>query len=152
MTEKPYKIYEGKISELFPENAPYSFLVGAGISMDSPSNAPSARSVVRALLECCALEDEVEALLEYDVLRYEYIIELIQRHFDEHLVIMQYFDLITEPNLNHLFLANALLKKHLVITTNFDYLIEYGFKKVNSNDISPLFPLIKKTDFLANPY
>jgi tetratricopeptide (TPR) repeat protein len=148
---KPYRGIKENFDLLFPKDALVAFLVGAGISMDAPSNAPSARAVVKTLLECTALEDELDSLMTYDNLRYEYVIELIQKHFDKDLVIMDYFDLLTEPNLLHIFLAHALLKKHLVLTTNFDYLIEYAFKKINSGDLTNLVPIITQQDYLDHP-
>ena len=49
-----------------------SFLVGAGISMDKPSSVPSAREIVRSLLELCVPPEEVENLLGLDNLRFEF--------------------------------------------------------------------------------
>ncbi|MFW9916263.1 MAG: tetratricopeptide repeat protein [Candidatus Thorarchaeota archaeon] len=147
---KPYNAIDENFELLLPQEALATFLVGAGISMEAPSNAPSAWAVVKTLLECAALEDELDSLMN-DSLRYEYVIELIQKHFDKDLVIMEYFDLLTEPNLLHLFLAHALRQKHLVLTTNFDYLIEYAFKKINAGDLTNLVPIISQKDYLDHP-
>ncbi|MHA1696470.1 MAG: tetratricopeptide repeat protein [Candidatus Helarchaeota archaeon] len=38
----------------------------------------------------------------------------------------KFFLTVNYPNFNHYFLARAILKNHFVITTNFDYMIEYA--------------------------
>lgn len=89
--EKEYTTpYEGKIEELFPSDEQYTFLVGAGISMNPPSNLASARAIVRDLLELCGPEEEVDELLEVRGLRYELIVEIIQDMFDENLIFPQF--------------------------------------------------------------
>ncbi|MFW9995829.1 MAG: tetratricopeptide repeat protein [Candidatus Odinarchaeota archaeon] len=126
----------------------HSFLVGAGISMDFPSNLPSARQIVRVLLESCAPEEEVEGLLTLEDLRYELLVETIQQFFDEELRFLEYLDLVTEPNVIHLFLANALARGNYVITTNFDYLIERALMKIlPEKKHENILPVITKTDY-----
>ena len=78
MTTLPAKQkYDGKIEDLFPIQEAYTFLAGAGISMDPPSNMPSAVQIVRALINHCAPPGEIENLLSLKGLRYEMIIEII---------------------------------------------------------------------------
>ncbi len=111
-----------------------TFLVGAGISMDPPSCLPSAREICRVLLGFCTPADSVEELLSLQTLRYELIVEEMQKYIDKDLKFMDYFDVILNPNFVHEFLARAVIQKHHVVTTNFDYLIERALMKVLPGD------------------
>ena len=142
--------YVGRIEDLFIADEKYTFLVGAGISMDSPTNMPSAREIVKALLEFCAPPEELENLLSLDLLRYELIVEKIQGIFDGELKFMDYLELVTNPNLNHFFLANSIIRGQYVVTTNFDYLIEHALIQIlPSNSHFNIYPIITKEDFLS---
>ncbi|MFX1394236.1 MAG: tetratricopeptide repeat protein [Promethearchaeota archaeon] len=145
-----FKEYEGNIEDLFAPNEKYTFLVGAGISMDSPTNMPSARQIVKSLLELCAPKEELENLLSLQLLRYELIVEKIQVIFDEELKFMDYLELVTEPNLIHLFLANSIIRGQFVVTTNFDYLIERALMRIlpNKSHLN-IYPIITKEDYLS---
>ena len=100
MTENPlFDTFNGRIEDLFASERKYTFLVGAGASMDSPTNMPSAREIVRSLLSFCAPTEEVDNLLSLDLLRYELVVEKIQGLFDENLKFMDYFYLISSQNL-----------------------------------------------------
>ncbi|MFX1310411.1 MAG: tetratricopeptide repeat protein [Promethearchaeota archaeon] len=142
--------YEGDVEDLFAPKDEYTFLVGAGVSMDSPTNMPSARQIVKSLLEFCAPNEEIENLLSLDLLRYELIVEKIQDIFDEELKFMDYLELVTEPNLIHLFLANSIIRGQFVVTTNFDYLIEQALMRIlPSNSHFNIYPIITKEDYLS---
>ncbi|MFX0022102.1 MAG: tetratricopeptide repeat protein [Candidatus Hermodarchaeota archaeon] len=124
------KLSEGLgIKELFSEKRLYTYLVGAGISMDPPSSMPSARMFVRELFKYYAPEDEIEKLLSLESLRYEFLVEKVQNLFDKELKFLDYLDRVNEPNAIHIFLANMIMRYNYVITTNFDYLIEFALKK-----------------------
>ena len=147
---KYFNDYGGKIEDLFLPNERYTFLVGAGISMDSPTNMPSAREIVKSLLELCAPSEELENLLTLDLLRYELIVEKIQGIFDEELKFMDYLELVTNPNLIHFFLANSIINGHFVVTTNFDYLIERALMVLLPSELQfNIYPIITKEDFLS---
>ncbi|GAH19109.1 unnamed protein product [marine sediment metagenome] len=62
------------------------------------------------------------------------LIDQIRRYFDKKLTFMSFFDLVREPNVIHLFLANAIIENHYVVTTNFDHLIEYGLMRLLSQE------------------
>ncbi|MFX0071513.1 MAG: tetratricopeptide repeat protein [Candidatus Hermodarchaeota archaeon] len=152
MSEKKLiKPYEKSVENLiFSENR-YIFMVGAGISIDPPANLLPAPQFIQYLLELCAPIEEIQNLLSLKTLRYEMIVELIQRYIDYGLEFMDYFEFGTEPNLIHLFLAQAIMKGHAVYTTNFDYLIEYGLQKLLPDDKkSHILPVITKHDFINN--
>ncbi|MBD3230182.1 MAG: tetratricopeptide repeat protein [Candidatus Lokiarchaeota archaeon] len=143
------EVYDKPISSIFTDQEKLTFLAGAGISMDAPSNLPSARQIIRTLLEYISPDEEIDKILQLDMLRYELIVEILQEVWDTELIFMDYFDLITEPNFLHLFLANAIKHHHYVLTTNFDYLIEHALKRViNKSENEEFFPIITKEDFL----
>ena len=85
---KPIKV---KIEDIFSLEAKYTFLVGAGISMENPSGLASARELGTNLIKLCVPSEEVNGILQLEGLRYELIVELIQKYFDPELRIMDYF-------------------------------------------------------------
>ena len=141
-----YEEYGGTLEELLPGNK-MTFLVGAGVSMNPPSNLPSARAMTRSLLEYLAPPEEIENILSLHPLRYELLVEIIQALFDPNLSFFDYFEKVTTPNLIHVFLAQMILRGNHVITTNFDYLIEQAL--MNSTDRRDrILPVITERDFL----
>ncbi|GAG30347.1 unnamed protein product, partial [marine sediment metagenome] len=123
--------------DLFSEKRLYTFLVGAGISMDPPSSVPSARIFVNELFKYYVPEEEIKKLSELQSLRYEFLVEKIQNLFDKEIMFLDYLDRVKQPNAIHLFLANMIMRYNYVITTNFDYLIELALK--NKLSIYPMF-------------
>jgi len=144
-----FEEYREDLESLFTPKRNYTFLVGAGISMDSPTNMPSARQIVRTLLEFCSPPEEVENLLSLEMLRFELVVEKIQDVFDGELKFLDYLEYVTDPNLIHLFLSNAITRGNYVVTTNFDYLIEQGLLKVlDQKWYQDIIPVISKEDFI----
>jgi tetratricopeptide (TPR) repeat protein len=145
-----FENYNEKLDALFPPDKKYTFLVGAGISIDYPTNMPSAKEIVKTLLEFCAPPEEIEHLLNLKMLRYELVVEKIQNLFDNDLKFMDYIEKVISPNLIHIFLANLIIRGHYVITTNFDYLIEQALIKILPEDHRfNIYPIITKEDFLS---
>ncbi|MEE9376583.1 MAG: tetratricopeptide repeat protein [Candidatus Lokiarchaeia archaeon] len=127
------------------------YLVGAGISMDPPSSLPSAVEFSRILLGFGTPKEEVETLLSVPGLRYEMVVERIRRNFDKKLDFLNYLELITWPNIIHYYLGWEIINGHPVITTNFDFLIEYALKQnLPGSKQEKIFPIITKTDYLEN--
>ncbi|MFX1253571.1 MAG: tetratricopeptide repeat protein [Promethearchaeota archaeon] len=146
MTLEPFT---QNIISLFPSDAKYSFLVGAGVSMNPPSNLPSARTLVKQLLTLYAPIEEVDTLFGIENLRYEMIVEQIQELFDPNLKFLDYFDLIIPPNPVHLFLSKNVVAGHDVLTTNFDYFLERSLQILLPMDQhANIFPVITIEDFL----
>ncbi len=136
------------IETLFKEQDDYTLLVGAGISMDDPSNLPHAREIIQVFIERFAPEEEVEYLLNLKDLRYEMIVERLVEFIDKDLLFLDYFDLVISPNINHLFMAASIINGFNVITTNFDYLIEYALIQLLGEDLKKkILPIITKADF-----
>ncbi len=134
------------LHELCEEQAKYTFLAGAGISMNAPSNIPSARQIVKSLLNICAPEEDQPYILDIKSLGYEIFVEIFQNNVDPNLRFLDYFDQITKPNIIHYFLAMMLKGKHHVITTNFDYLIELALMKIEDN-LENIVLVITKKDY-----
>ena len=136
---------------LFNEKRPYTFLVGAGISMDPPSNVPSARMFVSELFNYYTPKNEIDSLSNLDSLRYEFLVEKIQSLFDKELEFLSYLDWVTNPNANHLFLAQMILRFNYVITTNFDYLIELAVKSLLiGSEYKKILSIITRDDYEKN--
>lgn len=138
-------------AHLFNEKHPYTFLVGAGISMDPPSNVPSARMFVKELFHYYAPKNEIDTLSNLESLRYEFLVEKIQNLFDKELEFLNYLDWVTTPNANHLFLAQMILRYNYVITTNFDYLIELAVKSLLiGSEYKKIMSIITREDYEKN--
>ena len=137
-----------ELNDIILPNEKFTFLAGAGISIEAPSRLKSAVDIVKALINLCASEDEVNNLLSLQGLRYETIIEFIQKYYDPELNIMDYFDHYIQPNIHHYLLAHSIKQGHNVITTNFDYLIEFALKNI-VDDKTKIVPIITRKDFLT---
>ncbi|MFX1322135.1 MAG: hypothetical protein ACFFAQ_10875, partial [Promethearchaeota archaeon] len=96
--EITFKEYKESIESLFSPKSSYTFLVGAGISMDPPTSMPSAWEIVRGLLELFAPSEEIDNLLSLNMLRFELTVEKIKNEFDEDLRFLDYLEYVTEPN------------------------------------------------------
>ncbi len=145
----PVKKLNVPISELFPIDENYTFLAGAGISIDSPTNMPSAIQMVNDLLTLVSPEEELSSILNLKTLRFELAVEIIQNVVDMDLQFFDYMEHVKSPNLIHHFLSRKIVKGSNVITTNFDYSIEYALKELISEDKqNKIRILITKEDFL----
>ncbi len=149
MAQDPYFLEEKKnIKDILDENENLVYLVGAGVSINAPSNLPSARTISKSILEQIIPEKYVEFVSNHEGLRYEEIIEHIKTYFDSSLGFMEYFNLCRAPNLIHFYLAHAILAKSGVITTNFDYLIEWALHDIlNEFTREKIKLVITKEDF-----
>ncbi len=152
INEPGFVPFTGSPESLFPAGQQYVFLVGAGISMDPPSSLPSARMFVRELLEVFAPHEEVERFLSIENLRYEHVVEMVEQMFDRDLKFFDYFSEVTEPNLLHLFLAEAIIGGHFVVTTNFDYLIEQSLLRLlPESRRDDVYLIINQSDYKNDP-
>ncbi|MFX1365919.1 MAG: tetratricopeptide repeat protein [Promethearchaeota archaeon] len=134
------------INDIFTDNEKLTFLVGAGCSVDPPSNLPAGRKMIEAIINYTCADSEKQKILELDKLRFEQLVEIVRDVLDPELKIIDYYGQCDTPNLQHFFLANMIKKGHFVITTNFDFLIEYALLQSNvpKDDI---IPVITKKDF-----
>lgn len=134
------------INDLFPDSTKLTFLVGAGCSVDAPSCLPAGRSMMDAIIKHTCAETEIEKLLDLEQLRFEGIVEIIRDTLDPELRIIDYYGESDKPNVQHFFLAEMIKMGNYVMTTNFDFLIEYALLQsgVSKSDI---VPVITKEDF-----
>ena len=146
------KLINKTIQELFAENKKLTFLVGAGCSVDSPSCLPAGREMMEAIINYTCAESEIKKILNLDQLRFEQVVEIVRDILDKDLKIIDYYGLCNSPNYQHFFLADMIKKGHFVMTTNFDFLIEYALQQseVPNDDIKPV---ITENDFkqFSNP-
>jgi len=122
-----------------------ALLVGAGISLDSPSNLMDGGSFTRGVIHhvCPADLDRDTALSllrlpdcplrrpgEY--IRFETLMmSLSQERVDADLKVLASLGESREPNRNHYLLAALLAAGAIVMTTNFDCLIEIAFARLH---------------------
>ncbi|MHA1612756.1 MAG: tetratricopeptide repeat protein [Promethearchaeota archaeon] len=140
---------------IFSRDYQYTFLVGAGVSMNPPSKIPSAVQFVKTILNLCAPPEEIETILKLPYLRYELLIEKFKIYFDPKLHFLDYLELVKQPNLIHFFLASAMIEKSFVVTTNFDFLIEEALRKILlPTEEYKINPIITREDYDRdhNPY
>ncbi|MDL2265200.1 tetratricopeptide repeat protein [Parabacteroides sp. OttesenSCG-928-G07] len=111
-----------------------TFLAGAGISINSPSNLPAAKnymlSMFKTLDQIAGWKQDLFQDLYYQYIekqskiRFEYLMALINQYFDSENHVLDIYALPKSPNEYHYGLANAIQNKNTVITVNFDVLIE----------------------------
>ncbi|MFX1258478.1 MAG: tetratricopeptide repeat protein [Promethearchaeota archaeon] len=134
------------IQDLINENEKLTFLVGAGCSVDPPSCLPAGREMIEAIINYTCAESERQKLLGLKELRFEQLVEILRDQLDPELKIIDYYGQCDTPNSQHFFLANMLKKGNFVITTNFDFLIEYALLQSNIPK-DKIIPVITKEDF-----
>lgn len=136
------------LEKLFAINEKYTFLVGAGVSMNAPSNLPSAYQIINILLKYSSPSSEFSTLLSTSkYIQFEQLIDLFGYVFPK-IKYLDYFESIDKYNLIHIFLAHLIKSKQYVVTTNFDYLIEYALLSIIPKS-SNITPIITKKDFTS---
>ncbi|MFX1534249.1 MAG: tetratricopeptide repeat protein [Promethearchaeota archaeon] len=146
------------LETLFRPQHKFSFLAGSGISLDPPSCLPSGYHFTKALLETLIPSEEHSNVLKLmdperpgmrdpgDFLRFEQLMEYLQRWYDPELRVLDGYATCKTPNLNHQFLAQMLTRGHTIFTTNFDSLIEYAFLEAQVLK-QEVFPVIHRQDW-----
>ncbi|MFX0105671.1 MAG: tetratricopeptide repeat protein [Candidatus Hodarchaeota archaeon] len=141
------------LKDLLLKNRDLTFLVGAGCSVDKPSCLPAGRAMMDSIINYTCASSEIDKIKSLKELRFEQIIEILRDRLDNDLKVIDYYGLCEKPNIQHFFLADMMKKENFVITTNFDFLIEYGLlgSEVPGEEI---VPVITKEDFVKydNPY
>ncbi len=126
-------------------------LAGAGVSMDPPSCLPSAKSLMDSIIDFCALGDYGQIIKKIPNLRYEYVVQEFRDLVDHDLDFLDFFVDVEKPNKNHFMLADQIIQGNLVITTNFDILVEQALANLLRNHQSSnkkCKAIITKEDFL----
>ncbi|MBD3350408.1 MAG: tetratricopeptide repeat protein [Candidatus Lokiarchaeota archaeon] len=135
------------LEKILESDESLTFLAGAGISIDPPSNLPSARRIMRDIIRFSCVDESLEDLLSDESInnmQFESILQIFQEIIDPELKIMEYYGKAKSPNVIHHFLVDMMLKGHIVMTTNFDYLIEYALIEADNNAEA----VITKDDYL----
>jgi len=150
------KLTNLKINDLLKLNKKFTFLVGAGCSVSAPSCLPAGYAMMKALINHTCVQSEINNILELmklGKLRFEALVEIIRDQLDKNLKLIDYYNQCDKPNIQHFFLAEMIKRGNFVITTNFDYLIEYALNQ-SGVPLEEIVPVITKEDFekSADPY
>lgn len=135
-----------KINNLLTDDTKLTFLVGAGCSRDPPSCLPMGHAMMDAIIDYTCAESEIKQVKELGQLRFEALVEIIRDNLDKELKIIDFYGLCDKPNIQHFFLAEMIKKGHFVITTNFDFLIEFALQQSGVPD-DDIILVITKEDF-----
>lgn len=119
------------------------FLVGAGISKDPPTLFPLASELISAFLEC--ISQAVPAFIGYVNLveqavrqppaagyRLEVLLEMARQGIGDRVLKVLSFLEHGVPNVFHNLLALYLAKGHIIVTTNFDTMIEDAYERITA--------------------
>ena len=114
-----------------------AYLVGAGISTPLPSALPDASAFISSLADAITDDPKLRAAIlsrtfsansnkrfKGDFLRFEAIMGCIKLAIDPELQLLRVYGECAIPNSYHFFLAEQLKQGVIVLTTNFDNLIE----------------------------
>ncbi len=117
------------IKDLFTPEVKLTFLVGAGCSIDPPSCLPDGRTMMNAIIDYTCAESEIDKIKKLKGLRFEQLIEILSEELDPELKVIDFYGLCDKPNVQHFFLAEMMKQGQFVLTTNFDFLIEYALQQ-----------------------
>lgn len=125
------------------------FFVGAGISANRPTGFPLAGAFISRLLKAIAPDEEsLRILLELsdagrpgkrnpgDYIRFELLLDIIQLLADGELSLLKFIDIFDQPNALHYLLAERAMAGDVVVTTNFDGLIEESIRRLGGQPLS----------------
>ncbi|MFX1365928.1 MAG: tetratricopeptide repeat protein [Promethearchaeota archaeon] len=134
------------LENLLKDNQKYIFVAGAGCSINSPSNLPSTNEIIEELIKFTCAKSEIESISQLEGLKFETLIEILRSQFDNDLRIIEYFEQCNRPNIIHFFLAEMINIGHIVITSNFDSLIEHALVQSNGGK-EHIFSIITEKDY-----
>jgi len=146
LPKSPFKITDQNIGDLLNEMEEITFLVGAGISVDAPSRQPAGRAMMDAIIDYACDESEIEGIKGIKDLRFEALIEIVRDRLDNDLRIIDFYGLCDKPNLQHFYIADMITRGQFVLTTNFDFLIEYALQQIGIAN-EKIVPVITRDDF-----
>lgn len=125
------------------------YFVGAGVSLNAPTNIPTGYTIVEEIFKHLSPSIHYRGkLLElansgrkykknpHDYIRFELLFEVIRMYADEKLNVLKFIDSYETPNILHFSLAEKAINNCIVITTNFDCLIEKAIIKLGFEPIS----------------
>ncbi|GAH35480.1 unnamed protein product, partial [marine sediment metagenome] len=134
------------INELFKSDEKLTFLVGAGVSVDSPSQLPSASHAMKALIKFFCTKSEVEKILSIQGLSFETLLGIIHNSLNDNFEFLDFYLESDKPNIEHFFLADMIKKGHYLATANFDFLIEHALLQTQYPK-KKIIPVITERDY-----
>jgi tetratricopeptide (TPR) repeat protein len=167
-----YSYEELTIEEFFSnqvkDKEKWAILAGAGISIPPPSSIFSSYEMISEIIDIISPTNDVKAellklldpkrderLTEGDFLRFELIMDIIQRTIDPELRILDFlagqYDEFFSPNETHLIISKFIQSGIKVITTNFDCLIESA-AFIGGNPISAIAYDEEFVAFMKDPH
>ncbi|MHA2180900.1 MAG: hypothetical protein ACXAAH_05710 [Promethearchaeota archaeon] len=135
------------VKDLLLDDINLTFLVGAGCSVESPSCQPHTKAMMEAIIRYMCAESEFEKIIDLENIGFETLLAILQEQIDPDLKILDYYELCDKPNIQHYFLAEMINKGNIVLTTNFDFLIESALTELNTAK-KQIIPIITGKDFL----
>jgi len=134
------------VTKLFESDEKLTFLVGAGASVEAPSQLPSTNDTMKALIKLSCANSEIETILKLQNLKFEVLVGIIHKSIEDDFRFLNFFTKSDKPNLEHFFLAEMIKKGHFVVTSNFDFLLEYALLQ---SDVpkKKIIPVITKKDY-----
>jgi len=134
------------LKDLLEEDCTYNVIAGAGCSIDAPSNIPASNKIMEEIIKFTCAKSEIENILKIGGLRFEILLEIIRSLLDNELKILEYLERCDKPNILHFYLAEMIHRGFNVITTNFDFLIEYATIQSNKYNNS-IISVISEEDY-----
>ncbi|MHA1344591.1 MAG: SIR2 family protein, partial [Promethearchaeota archaeon] len=130
----------------FESDEKLTFLVGAGASVEAPSQLPSTNDAMKALIKLSCANSEIETILKLQNLRFEVLVGIIHKSIEDDFQFLNFFTKSDKPNLEHFVLAEMIKKGHFIFTSNFDSLLEYALLQ---SDVpkKKIVPVITKKDY-----
>ncbi len=131
------------------------FFVGAGVSKDWPSCCFTGPELSCLIVESCVTDlpsfekyaRVITRIIKYNqkASRLEVLLDIARQGIGKE--VFQIFRIFekSKPNLNHFFLAGAICEGYIVVTTNFDNLIEEAYKQIAPG--KPLNLILYDKDF-----
>jgi hypothetical protein len=132
------------LNNLLPLGEPLAILCGAGVSLSSPSNLLDGRSFMTQVLRRVRPAGVLRARLFQTLgrprsvrsrpghfLRFELLMKALQdSELDRNLSVLDCLE-CDKPNKNHFLLASLVHAGCVVMTTNFDTLVEQAYQQLN---------------------
>ena len=133
------------INKLISEDEKLTFLVGAGASIGSPSKLPAASEVIKELIKFSCSKSEIDKILKLQDLPFEILSGIILESLDD-VKFLDFYQESDKPNLEHIVLAEMIKNGAFIITSNFDFLLEYALLQ---SDIpkKKIIPVITEKDY-----
>ena len=158
-----------KVESILINPSACAFFAGAGISIPSPSLLPSANAFIDNIIGYITTENNYKKIITDNLfnnkksseivgnfLRFETLMAKIAMCVDPQLEILKVYTNCSKPNFYHYFLAKQLDNGAIIVTTNFDNLIEIACHELSIDyniivDESEIINFCKDSNKFKNP-